>query len=104
MNSDFAMAATADNLLAIVRRLPAGSVWQVIAIGRNNLPLTAMGLALGGGNARAGLEDTLHLRNGELSPGSLPLVQRTVRLAQELDRGIAGLQETEALLGLPAGR
>ena len=51
------MAATADNLLTMVRRLPPGAIWQVIAIGRANLELTAMGLALGG-NARTGLEDT----------------------------------------------
>lgn len=43
-----------------------------LAIGRANLALTAMGLALGG-NARAGLEDVLYLRKGELSPGTCPL-------------------------------
>src|SRR5271155_5564446 len=73
------MAATPDNLLTIVNRLPEGAVWQVIAIGRSNLELTTIGLALGG-NARAGLEDTLHLRKGEQSPGNLPLVQRAVTL------------------------
>ena len=35
------MAATADNLLTMVRRLPPDCVWQVIAIGRANLELTA---------------------------------------------------------------
>src|SRR3984957_8582230 len=30
-------AATPGNLIEMVRRLPAGAVWQVIAIGRNNL-------------------------------------------------------------------
>ncbi|MGW4587702.1 3-keto-5-aminohexanoate cleavage protein [Amycolatopsis thermoflava] len=94
------MAATPENLLTMVRRLPEGAVWQVIAIGRANLRLTAMGLALGG-NARAGLEDTLYLRRGELSPGNLPLVERTVRLARELDLSVAGVEETARLLGLP---
>ena len=61
-------------------------MWQVIAIGRANLSLTAMGLALGG-NARAGLEDALYPRKGELSPGNVPLVQRAVRLARDLDLG-----------------
>lgn len=93
------MAATADNLLTMVNRLPAGCVWQVIAIGRANLELTAIGLALGG-NVRAGLEDTLYLRKGELSPGNQPLVQRTLRLAGALDRPIASVEETEALLRL----
>ena len=95
------MAATPDNLLTMVRRLPAGAIWQVIAIGRANLTLTAMGLALGG-NARAGMEDTLYLRKGELTPGNLPLVQRAVRLAEDLDRPVASVAETEALLALPA--
>ena len=94
------MAATADNLITMVRRLPADCVWQVIAIGRANLELTAIGLALGG-NARAGLEDTLYLRKGEQSPGNLPLVQRAVALAAALDRPAASVDETVALLRLP---
>jgi 3-keto-5-aminohexanoate cleavage enzyme len=94
------MAATADNLIAMSRRLPAGCVWQVIAVGRANLELTAIGLALGG-NARAGLEDTLYLQKGELSPGNLPLVRRAVELASALDRPAASVQETAALLRLP---
>lgn len=94
------MAATPENLITMVRRLPSNSVWQVIAIGRSNLELTAMGLAMGG-NARAGLEDTLYLRKGELSPGNLPLVQRTVDLARALDRPIATVEEAAAALALP---
>jgi len=94
------MAATADNLITMVRRLPAEASWQVIAIGRANLELTAMGLALGG-HARAGLEDTLHLRKGELATGNRPLVERAVRLARDLDRAVASVAQTEAILGLP---
>lgn len=93
------MAATPDNLLTLVRRLPPGAVWQVIAIGRANLQLTAMGLALGG-NARAGLEDTLHLGKGQLSEGSTPLVERAARLATDLGHDIATVDQTSALLGL----
>ncbi len=93
------MAATPENLMTMVGRLPEDAIWQVIAIGRSNLELTAVGLALGG-NARAGLEDTLYLRKGELSPGNLPLVERAVGLAEALDRQIASVSETKALLGL----
>jgi len=94
------MAATPDNLLAVVRRIPGNAVWQVIAIGRANLQLTAVGLALGG-NARAGLEDTLHLRKGELAQGNRPLVARAVQLARDLDLSVASVSEAEALLSLP---
>jgi uncharacterized protein (DUF849 family) len=93
------MAATPENLVMMVHRLPPGAIWQVIAIGKANLQLTAVGLALGG-NVRAGLEDTLQLRRGELSPGNLPLVQRAARLAKDLDLELASVAEAEQQLGL----
>ncbi|HEX3830145.1 MAG TPA: 3-keto-5-aminohexanoate cleavage protein [Sporichthyaceae bacterium] len=93
-------AATPGNLVEMVRRLPAGAVWQVIAIGRNNLPLTAIGLAAGG-NARAGMEDTLYLGKGRPADGNDGLVGRAVALAQQLDLGVASVEETVKQLCLP---
>jgi 3-keto-5-aminohexanoate cleavage enzyme len=92
-------AATVENLVTMVNRLPEDAIWQIIAIGRRNLELTAVGLAMGG-NARAGLEDTLYLRKGELSPGSLPLVERAVTLARSLDRPVATVDEAAQILQL----
>jgi uncharacterized protein (DUF849 family) len=77
----------------MVRRLPANSVWQVIAIGRTNLALTAIGLAMGG-NARAGMEDTLFLGRGRPAEGNDGLVGRAVALAEQLDFGVATVEET----------
>jgi 3-keto-5-aminohexanoate cleavage enzyme len=94
------MAATADNLISVVGRLPEGAIWQVIAIGRHNLDLTAIGLALKG-NARTGMEDTLYLRKGELAPSNTALVQRTVDLARALDIPVASVAEAESILNLP---
>jgi 3-keto-5-aminohexanoate cleavage enzyme len=94
------MAATADNLITMVGRLPEGAIWQVIAIGRLNLQLSAIGLALGG-NVRAGLEDTLHLRRGQLAQGNAPLVERAVSLARALDLEVATASEVRSLLRLP---
>jgi len=93
-------AATPENLVTMVNRLPDNCVWQIIAIGKNNLSLTGIGLALGG-NARAGLEDTLHLRRGELSKGNTPLVKRTAELAKSLDLEISTVAQTELALSLP---
>jgi 3-keto-5-aminohexanoate cleavage enzyme len=93
------MAATVDNLLAMVRRLPTDAEWQVVAVGRENLRLTTLALALGG-NVRAGLEDTLHIRRGELSMGSRPLVDRAVRLALDLDLDVASVTDAEQMLSL----
>jgi len=94
------MAATAENLIAMVGRLPEDAIWQVIAIGRKNLELTAIGLALGG-NARAGLEDTLHIGKGQLADGNNPLIERAARLVRDLDLEIASPEQArEELLGV----
>lgn len=93
-------AATAENLLSIVRRLPDDAVWQVIGIGRENLTMTAVGLALGG-NARTGLEDTLLLRRGQPAPGNRPLVERLARVSQAIEREPASVEQARELLGLP---
>jgi uncharacterized protein (DUF849 family) len=92
--------ATPENLVTLARRLPEGCVWQIIAVGRNNLQLTAMALAMGA-NARAGMEDTLYLGKGRPADGNDELVRRAAQLAKDLDREIATVQETEKLLSLP---
>lgn len=94
-------AATPANLQTLVGMLPANAVWQVIPVGKANLQLTAMGLAMGG-NARAGMEDTLYLRKGELTQGNTPLVRRTVALARALDLSIASSDEAARALELNA--
>jgi uncharacterized protein (DUF849 family) len=93
-------AATTENLLTMVRRLPEGAIWQVIAIGRANLDLTAIGLALGG-NARTGMEDTLMLRRGAPANSNAELVTRLVGVARALEREPATVGETEQRLRLP---
>ena len=93
------MAATLENLLNTVRRLPAGAVWQAIAVGRSNLELTTAAMTQGG-NVRTGLEDTLYLSKGKLAPNSAALVSRLVAIAKLLDREPATLDETRAMLQL----
>ncbi|VXC24595.1 3-keto-5-aminohexanoate cleavage protein [Arthrobacter sp. 9AX] len=91
------MAATAENLVTMVNRLPNDAIWQVIAIGRKNLELTAMGLALGG-NARAGLEDTLHVGHRQLADGNNPLIERAATLVRALDREVSTVEEATVTL------
>lgn len=93
------MAATPDNLMMMVRRLPPNCIWQIIAIGKENLELTAMGLALGG-NARAGLEDCLYLRKG-VQAHNTQLVERAAALVKALDLQLANVQVAESRLRLP---
>ena len=93
------MAATLENLLNTVRRLPANAVWQAIAVGRPNLELTTAAMTQGG-NVRTGLEDTLYVSKGVLAPNSAVLVARLVAIAKLLGREPATLDETRSMLQL----
>ncbi len=92
-------AATAENLITLIGRMPADAVWQVIAIGRPNLALTTVGLALGG-NARTGMEDTLMLRRGTPATSNSELVTRLVGVARAIEREPASASEAEQMLSL----
>lgn len=96
-------APNPENLISMTNRLPEGSIWQVVAIGRTNLQLTAIGLALGG-NARTGMEDTLTLRRGVPVRSNAELVERLVALSRTLEREPATVEQTEQRLVLPGQR
>lgn len=91
--------ATVRNLLNMVDLLPAGSTWQVVTIGRYNLRTTMIAMCMGG-NIRTGLEDTVYYRKGELVENNAQLVKRMVRLAKEMGREPATLEEAKEILGL----
>jgi uncharacterized protein (DUF849 family) len=94
------MAATPENLMFMVRQLPPTASWQVIAIGRSNLNMTAIGLAMGG-HARTGMEDTLMLRRGVPASSNAELMVRLAGICESLEREPASTEQAEALLRLP---
>lgn len=93
------MAATPANLVSLVSRIPDGSVWQVIGIGRGNLSMTTIGLAMGG-NARTGMEDTLMMRRGQPANGNGELVARLAEIARSIERPPATVDQATEMLGL----
>lgn len=93
------MPASPAALVQLVERLPRGCVWQAIAIGRANLAITAMGLAMGG-NARTGMEDTLMIRRGVPAESNAALVERLVAVARALELEPLNVEETERMLAL----
>jgi 3-keto-5-aminohexanoate cleavage enzyme len=93
--------ATPESLIAMIRRIPAGAAWQVIGIGRANLAMTAIGLAMGG-NARTGMEDTLMLRRGVPATSNRELVERLAGVARSIEREPATVEQATELLSLPA--
>lgn len=87
------------NLQNMVDNLPEDSEWQTMAIGRHQLPLTTMGMVLGG-HVRVGMEDNVYYRYGELAESNAQLVGRTARIAEQLERPIASPSDARDILGL----
>lgn len=87
------------NLQNFVDNMPADTEWTCMAIGRHQLPMTTMGLVLGG-HIRVGMEDNVYYRKGELAESNAQLVRRAARLADELGRPIASPDEARAMLNI----
>jgi 3-keto-5-aminohexanoate cleavage enzyme len=93
------LRGTPRNLMDMVERLPPDTVCNVSSMSRTQLPITSMALALGL-NVRVGMEDNVYYRRGELVENNAQLVERTVRIARELERPIASPSEARNILGL----
>ena len=92
--------ATPDHLALMVNQLPENSYWSVCAIGRYQLPMNGMAIAMGG-SPRTGLEDNIYYRYRELAESNQQLVARVARLCNEMERPIATPAEAREMLGLP---
>jgi 3-keto-5-aminohexanoate cleavage enzyme len=93
------MAATPQNLLFLVNSIPEGSTFCVGAIGKHEFPMVSLSIALGG-HARVGFEDNIFLSKGVLAKSNSELVEKVVRISQELGRSIASPYEARYILGL----
>ncbi|MBV8579865.1 MAG: 3-keto-5-aminohexanoate cleavage protein, partial [Candidatus Eremiobacteraeota bacterium] len=90
--------ASVENLVDCVRAVPAGCTWSVAGIGRMQLPLATVAIAMGG-HVRVGLEDNLYYAKGRLARNE-ELVARVARIADELGRPVATPDEARTILGL----
>ncbi len=75
-------------LLALVARLPPGSVFSAFSIGRMQLPYVALA-ALAGGNVRVGLEDNLYLSRG-VPATNAELVERAITILEAMNVRVLG--------------
>ena len=94
-----AVEATPETLISMYEFLPQDCYFNTTATGAAQLPLTTMGMIMGG-SARVGLEDNIYFRRGELVKSNAQLVERTVRIAGELNLQPATPDEARAILGV----
>ena len=97
--------ATAENLALQAREAPPGSTWEVIGISHEQWRMVGAALALGG-NVRVGLEDNFYLdaRGTQMARSNGELVEKAVRMARDVGREPATVEEARKLLSLQAGR
>jgi 3-keto-5-aminohexanoate cleavage enzyme len=91
--------ATPANLLHMLDQLPDGSTWQVVTVGKVHVRTTVLAMAMGG-NVRTGMEDTIYYAKGEAVRSNAQLVERMVRLAREIGREPATVEEAREMLDL----
>jgi 3-keto-5-aminohexanoate cleavage enzyme len=99
MGVKWGIEATAENLIFLKSKLPPGSQWSVLGVGKSQLPMIAMGILLGG-NIRVGFEDNIFLRKGVLAESNAQLVDMAVTLIKNLQRQVANPDEARNLLGI----
>ena len=91
--------ASVEHLVDCIRALPAGCSWSVAGIGRMQLPMATVAIAMGG-HVRVGLEDNIWYTKGKLARNE-ELVARVTRIAAELGRPVATPDEARRILRLP---
>lgn len=88
------------NMLSMLDEIPENSIYFCPAIGPHQLPINMMAMIMGG-HVRVGLEDNLYYHKGELSKSGAQQVERIVRIAKELNRPVATVDQAREMLGLP---
>ncbi|HZZ93644.1 MAG TPA: 3-keto-5-aminohexanoate cleavage protein [Usitatibacter sp.] len=77
-------------------------VWSVLGAGRNQLPIAAQSVALGG-NVRVGLEDSLWIGPGKLAESNAQQVRAARQVIEGLGMEVATPGEARAILHLKGG-
>jgi 3-keto-5-aminohexanoate cleavage enzyme len=92
-----AIDASPETLVSMHQFMPEGCYFNTTATGAAQLPLTTMGMIMGGA-IRVGLEDNIYCSKGVLAESNAQLVERSVRIAKELNIQPATPDETREIL------
>lgn len=91
--------ATAESIIMMRGMLPPDTIWAAFGIAQHQFPIVALS-ALLGGHVRVGLEDNLYIQRGVLSPGNAPLVERAVKILEDLNLEVATPDDAREILAL----
>ena len=95
--------ATARQLVYISeegKRLFPQATWEISARHKNIFSTLTLGMSLGCNVLRVGFEDNIFLPNGAIAKYNVELVDSVVRIARDLGREIATVDEARTILSL----
>jgi uncharacterized protein (DUF849 family) len=90
--------ATTETMIYLRDLLPQGALWASFGIGRDQMPMLAQAVLLGG-NVRVGLEDNLYLKRGVFATNG-QLVERAATIIDHLGMSVATPAEARQMLQL----
>ncbi|MBM7616263.1 3-keto-5-aminohexanoate cleavage enzyme [Alkaliphilus hydrothermalis] len=93
------ISATVRDLSYMAGSIPSNATFTVSGIGRAQFPMAATAIAMGG-HVRVGFEDNVYIAKGIPAKSNGELVEKVVRIANELGRAIATPQEAREILGM----
>ena len=94
--------ATPESMLHLRGQLPKDAIWSAFGVGRNQFPMAAQAVLLGG-HVRVGFEDNLYLEAGTLAPSNAALVDKAAGIIRALGSDVAAPDEARGLLGIGGG-
>lgn len=97
------MPATPRQLIYMVdemQRLFSGAHWETNATGRDQFPMNAIGAAMGCDIVRVGFEDSIWLPDGKQAKRNVDVVEAMARIARDVGRDIATVEEARHILGI----
>lgn len=100
LGTRWGLPADVDTILYLKRLLPSEALWAAFGIGRQQMPMVAQSVLLGG-HARVGLEDNLYIEQGVFASNG-QLVERAVRIIRDLGCEVASPDEAREMLQLRA--
>lgn len=97
------MPATPRQLIYMVdelHRLLPDARWKTNATGRDQFPMNTIGAAMGCDIVRVGFEDSIWLPNGKQAKRNSEVVEAMARIATDVGREIATVEEARQILGV----
>jgi uncharacterized protein (DUF849 family) len=94
-----ATPGTLNFVYEYTRKVLGDFTWSVAAVGKDQIPIAAVTLALGG-HVRVGMEDSLWAGYGRLARDSAEQVRKVVNLAKEMSIVPATPDEAREMIGL----